>query len=336
MADTPYLSLVTVSRNDNYGGGDILFRMNKFIETFTYLAELHGLDSELLFVDWNPPEDEPPLQEALKTSQISDNTDVDLRFITIPPNIHNSFSNSNELPLFEYIGKNVGIRRSKGKYVLATNPDLIYNEELVKFFSNNFFKPNNFYRVTRYDVAKPVEKNFSPVTTIKYCKENARIANKPNGSHLVNAGFFEKITYRLKNILYRYKINPKKILYDVGLFERSVYDLHHSAVGDFLLTHKKNWEKIRGYPEDEVNFHVDTLALIKLAANGLSQKVLPDAMRIYHQPHRTKHDVRPRLFDSWSKLVDKSVDILNGETSSVRNGEDWGLKDERLSEHEVN
>ena len=70
----------------------------------------------------NPPADKPPLVEALQWP--ADLGPCVVRVITVPHEIHARMAHSDALPLFQMIAKNVGIRRARGKFVLATNiPD---------------------------------------------------------------------------------------------------------------------------------------------------------------------------------------------------------------------
>src|SRR5262245_45449385 len=61
----PYLSIVATARNDNHGG-DLLNRMQAFINGWLAQAKRHRLPSELILVEWNPPADRPRLAEALR------------------------------------------------------------------------------------------------------------------------------------------------------------------------------------------------------------------------------------------------------------------------------
>jgi hypothetical protein len=60
----PYLSVVTVMRNDDYGG-HLLHRFHRSIQTLGELALKHALTVELVVVEWNPPPDTPRLRDAL-------------------------------------------------------------------------------------------------------------------------------------------------------------------------------------------------------------------------------------------------------------------------------
>ena len=62
--DRPYLSMVTPSRNDDYGGG-MLRRLQFTVDLLLQQLETRGIRSELIIVDWNHPADRPRLKDAL-------------------------------------------------------------------------------------------------------------------------------------------------------------------------------------------------------------------------------------------------------------------------------
>ena len=55
------------------------------------------------------------------------------------------------LPLFQMIGKNVGIRRSRGRFVLATNVDILLDDATVRYLRDQL-TPGTMLRADRYDV----------------------------------------------------------------------------------------------------------------------------------------------------------------------------------------
>ena len=61
----PYLSVVVAARNDDHGG-NLLGRMQTFLNAFINQMKRHNLPSELIIVEWNPPEIRPRLVDALK------------------------------------------------------------------------------------------------------------------------------------------------------------------------------------------------------------------------------------------------------------------------------
>ncbi len=157
----PHLSVVAVSRNDDHGG-DMLGRMQHFVHGVIAQCRKHELDAELILVEWNPPPDRPPLDEVLDWPQ--DFGPVTVRIVTVPPDVHAQFPHAEKLPLFQMIGKNVGIRRARGRYVLATNVDILLDDETIIFLRDRL-TPGTVLRVDRYDVPGDLNKeaSFDPV-----------------------------------------------------------------------------------------------------------------------------------------------------------------------------
>ena len=121
------VSFIVTTRNDGFGGG-MLRRLGVFIDALLELAERHRLDGELIVVEWNPP-DGPRLHEALKLRNSSDH--LSIRFIEVPHALHARIPHSDTIPLFQMIAKNVGIRRARGRYIIATNQDILFSDGLI-------------------------------------------------------------------------------------------------------------------------------------------------------------------------------------------------------------
>jgi hypothetical protein len=64
VAGPPYLSLVAAARNDDHGG-NLLRRMQIFVNGWIEQARRYEISSELILVEWNPPPGRPRLAEAL-------------------------------------------------------------------------------------------------------------------------------------------------------------------------------------------------------------------------------------------------------------------------------
>jgi len=151
----PHVSIVAVSRNDDHGG-DMRTRMQFFVDGFIAQCRRHQLNAELILVEWNPPPDRPPLEDALTWP--SDFGPASVRIVTVPPDLHRELEHSADLPLFQMIGKNVGIRRARGQYVLATNVDILFDDGLVRYLTDSL-QPGIILRVDRYDVPSDLPRN---------------------------------------------------------------------------------------------------------------------------------------------------------------------------------
>ena len=127
--NSPYLSVVVVSRNDDHGGNPLL-RTQLCINSLYEQCNRYRLPIELIVVDWNPPLDRPGLADVIQWPE--DRRFIRTRVISVPPKFHRKLPHSEDLPLFQMIGKNVGIRRANGEYVLATNIDILFSDELME------------------------------------------------------------------------------------------------------------------------------------------------------------------------------------------------------------
>ncbi len=172
------VSFVVTSRNDDHGG-NMLRRLKLFTESLLEQANRHSLSGELIIVEWNPPAG-PRLHEALHLAAQSDSFSI--RFIEVPPEAHRRFRNSDVIPLFQMIAKNVGIRRARGNFVVATNPDLLFSDRLMSFLASRDLREDTLYRIDRHDVPAEVPDNASIPEKIAWCDDHVLRVHTRRGS----------------------------------------------------------------------------------------------------------------------------------------------------------
>ena len=102
----PYISVVVAARNDNHGG-NMIGRMQAFIDSWIGHARQYDLPSEIVVVEWNPPADRARLIDALRWPP--DMGPCEVRFVEVSREVHNRLPNSDAIPLHQMIAKNVGI-----------------------------------------------------------------------------------------------------------------------------------------------------------------------------------------------------------------------------------
>lgn len=180
-----YLSIVAVGSNAGYGG-NFLERMQTWADSLFYLAEKHSLDCDVTVVEWNPPADRPRICDAIEWNS----TYIETKIITVPGSVHDGLPNPHGEKFFEYIAKNVGIRRATGQFILSTNPDNIYSPELIERLARHDLDKNCFYRANRYDIrnGQVFAANFNTGTVPG--PENERANKDPNGLHFNASGDF--------------------------------------------------------------------------------------------------------------------------------------------------
>jgi hypothetical protein len=179
----PYLSVVVTARNDDHGG-NLLGRMQTFVNALLAQAKRHAVPLELVVVDWNPPPEKAPLIEALRWP--ADPDPVEVRFIEVPAALHNTFQHGAALPLYQMIAKNVGIRRARGQFVLATNIDVVFSHELFAYFAQRRLEAGWMYRIDRHDAMQDVPVDGSIDEQLRYCETHLIRVNTRQGSFPVN------------------------------------------------------------------------------------------------------------------------------------------------------
>lgn len=197
-ADTePYLSVVATSRNDDHGG-NLLGRMQIFVDGLIEQCHRHDIDCELILVEWNPPPDRPRLAEALRWPANSGPCQV--RIIEVPPSLHARYRHAEALPLFQMIAKNVGVRRARGRFVLATNIDMLFSDALMARLSRQDLAEDRLYRVDRYDVRENVPIGAPVCDALAFCEDNVIRICKRKGTVDLRAGRTDYI-YRPRTLM---------------------------------------------------------------------------------------------------------------------------------------
>jgi hypothetical protein len=181
-SSAPFLSVVVTARNDDHGG-NLLGRMQAFVNNWIAQSSRHGIRSELVLVEWNPPANRPRLVEALRWPK--DRRYCETRIIEAPEALHRQYKHAATLPLYQMIAKNAGIRRAKGRFVLATNIDILFSDELCAFLTKESLQPDRMYRIDRHDVMNEVPVDSSPEEQLAYCRSHLIRVNRRHGSFVV-------------------------------------------------------------------------------------------------------------------------------------------------------
>lgn len=189
MHTTPFLSIVVVSRNDNHGHS-LNYRMQEFINLLAFQVERFNIQSELIIVEWNPPKLNKKLVDEFTYPSISQ---LAVKIIEVPEEIHRRYKYSEQQALYQMIGKNVGIARSSGKYILSTNIDIIFSDHVFKFIKKHL-KENCLYTAVRCDIPNPLPK-VEPLEKIKWSSENFFRVHDSFGSLILtrNSHFFYSV-----------------------------------------------------------------------------------------------------------------------------------------------
>ncbi|HJX90473.1 MAG TPA: hypothetical protein VJ372_08250 [Pyrinomonadaceae bacterium] len=332
--DNCYLSIVVTSRNDDHGG-NLIHRTQLFVNGLLEQCRRYRLNAELIMVEWNPPADKPRLAEVLSWDQKKGPCSV--RIIEVPPEIHRRFKYSERLPLYQMIAKNVGIRRARGRFVLATNIDILFSDELMRFLVSRKMRSEYFYRVARYDIPSNVPGDMPIEEQLDFCRKNVIRINErfdtsvpgvssksrpkipwtwktwrvwpiTNATRVllysfIRRGMPDKLKQRLERIQDR--LIPNNLWRYFML--QSPVRLHTNACGDFTLLAAERWAALRGHPELEMfSMHLDSLFCYLAHHSGVRERVLSDPMRIYHIEHGIGSGFTPEGAEVLYKRIDSA------------------------------
>jgi hypothetical protein len=175
----PYLSVVATARNDDHGGNP-LYRMQLFIDGLIAQCDRYRLPTELVLVEWNPPPDRPRLAEVIEWPHSEGWCSV--RIVEVPGERHGQLAHADRLPLFQMIGKNVGIRRARGEFVLATNIDILFSDQLMRYLAERSLDDEHVYRVDRVDVPAEIDRSWPIEKQLQFCRDNAIRINYYNAT----------------------------------------------------------------------------------------------------------------------------------------------------------
>lgn len=153
------ISVVLYGRNGNYG-----YDLHKRAAlSLNCMAELLTDPSdEILFVDYNTPDDFPTFPEAIQDTLTERARDL-LRVLRVRPRIHNRFKSKTPLTVLESVARNVAIRRSSpsSRWILSTNADMIPIPLRGRSMTDVVHGlPAGIYRAPRIEIAQAVWESF--------------------------------------------------------------------------------------------------------------------------------------------------------------------------------
>jgi len=317
--DGPYLSIVISSRNDDHCG-NMLERMQASLNALFEQSRRYRLRTELLVVEWNRVPDRPGLSEVLSWPDAHDYCTV--RFVEVPEEIHNRYDYSDLQRFYQMIAKNVGIRRARGRFILATNIDVLFSNSLFAYLASGKLTKGKLYRVDRWDVAE----------------------NTPLGLPLD-----EQLGHCYRNVV---RINTMKRTYDLvngknyPIYFTKTVPVHTSGCGDFQLMWRGHWHELRGYPEFHMySIHIDSLFEYMAHYAGLEEEILTDPMVMFHISHAS---ILPMVKTRDVELAEKVKAIREFRTDELAelagrmsvagrpilfNDKNWGLATDDLEDY---
>jgi hypothetical protein len=253
----------------------------------------------------------------------------------VAPELHAGFPNAARIPLFQMIAKNVGIRRAKAPFVLATNVDVLFSMELMAWLADRGPDPGAMYRLDRCDIPPGPELDGPLEARMDYCRGHvlriycglSKILTPPG------AEIFRPGRGRLPSPATCREQGPGLPPY-----------LHTNACGDFTLLSKDAWMDLRGYPELPLRaFKLDGLLCYAAHYAGFREQVQAYPLQVYHMDHAARGDGadvaiadRARAADTPLAFGDYSLYIgamrRNDHPMLLNGRRAWGLGDQDLPE----
>jgi hypothetical protein len=290
------ISIVLYGRNDNYG-----YNLHKRAAlSLNCMAEvLTDSSDEILFVDYNTPDDFPTFPEAIQDT-LTRRAKTMLRILRVRPHVHERFKSKTRLLALEPIARNVAIRRSaaSSRWILSTNTDMIFVPLRGRSLSEIARDlPDSFYHAPRLEIPEALWETldrYDPIGIINTIREW--------GSSLY-----------LNEIV----LGSKIILYD--------------GPGDFQLLLRSDLFENQGFHEEMLlGWHVDSNIAARMRLKYGDVGDIGTQIYGYHCDHTrqvTPAHSHTRVQNDWRRFVD-DVDRADIPEQALS----WGCSDEPIEE----
>jgi len=289
------ISVIVYGRNDSYG-----YNLHKRAAiSLNCIAELlPDASDEVLFVDYNSPDDLPTFPEAIQDTLTRKAKDK-LRILRVRGSVHERFRNKTHLDAIEPVARNVAVRRSnpQNRWILSTNTDIIVVPRKKPSLSEIVADlPRGFYHVPRFEVPESLWESFD------------RTNPRQTISEVRNLG----VSARLNEV----------VLSDVILYD---------GPGDFQLIERADLFAIDGFDEEMIlGWHVDSnLAKRLILKHGRVSSLLAEVF-CYHCDHTRWSTVAhsgERIENDWGRFVEETT---GPELPGQR--DHWGCRDTAVEE----
>lgn len=315
-----YMSIVVYGQNDNLGSASLIEKTKKFFKRINNaLIEVPLANIEIIFVDYATDTKKYSLihQKLLESFSFGPKIADKVQFIVVPRETHiNLLSNVmntslNKASVLEYVAKNIGIQRAKGKFVMTTNIENLLSDELFELIAARQFNTAVVYRSVRFDEKEATYENFTFDQVIKILNEPWR-ANSFDVKQRCNIDNEDRFTI----------IDSKQ-----RFIEKSSSKLKNCGVSDFLIMSKKMWDAIEGFNELPANEYIDDLFLAKLMrfVPGYAQMVTYPIML-----HMKKKFIIPSTYDVVNLIDDYYCTGRCTKCPDFDENVHWGMSDKRF------
>lgn len=292
------LSIIVYGRNDSHGYN----LARRAVLSLNCLAELLDADGdEILFVDYNTPDDLPSFIEANRDA-LTDRARRTLRVLRVRPDQHARFAERTHLPVLEAIARNVALRRSNpaNRWILSTNSDIIaspLNGRSLSALTADL--ADGFYHAPRFELPQIIWESLNradPAAAI------ARISDLGARLHL-------------------------------NEIVRTLPSHGVDSPGDFQLVLRKDIFELRGFDEEMLlGWHLDANLARRLSFRYGPARLVDDRLAVYHCDHTRQATLTHgagHLENDWRRFVE-DVAMENADLPEQRDV--WGLAGEEVEE----
>ncbi len=291
------ISIVLYGRNDNHG-----YNLHKraAISLNAMSQVLNDPDDEVLFVDYNTPDDLPTFPEAIADTLTSRARDM-LRVLRVRPASHAPFRSKTHLLALESISRNVAVRRSnpKNRWILSTNTDMIFvpHDPHASLSEIAADLSDGFYQLPRFELPENMWESFDRLDAPGIISRTRELGAR----------------FHLNEIVY----GSERVLYD--------------GPGDFQLCLRADLLVMNGFHEGMLRgWHVDANLCARMIARRGRISSLESALYGYHCDHTrqvTPSHQHNRAENDSTGFVDAPQTPTLKEQADV-----WGLPHEHIEE----
>ena len=145
-------SVIIYGRNDSHG-----YNLHKRAAiSFNALAEvMSDPDDEILFVDYNTPDDHPTFPEAIHDT-LTEKAKKVIRILRVRPEQHAGMGLKTHLVALESQSRNIALRRSnpRNRWILYTNTDMLLVSRDPRQSLSDILRevPDGFYQIPRFEL----------------------------------------------------------------------------------------------------------------------------------------------------------------------------------------
>lgn len=246
------ISLILYGRNDSHG-----YNLHKRAAiSLNAMAEvLRHPDDEIVFVDYNTPDDLPTFPEAIQDT-LTERARTLTRVIRLRPEHHALFADRTHLPALEPVARNVALRRcnARNRWVLSTNTDMIFvlPPQFGSLGDVVADLEDGYYHLPRFELPEGIWESFDRRDPRDIIQRTARAGS----------------AYHLDEVI----LGSRDVLFD--------------APGDFQLALRQDLLDIDGFHEEMIlGWHVDANLGRRMRLLRGEIRSLQNRLKGYHCDH---------------------------------------------------